>query len=100
MNKQVLAQNYLSENNQAVINTYVKDYLEETEEDAKKSEEVVASICKDLKEKEAKLYKKEHIHPDTFSRNSILGVEKEYFRKVKLIEDIMKCEIHSAFKDL
>ena len=89
---------YLSENTEAIINKYVQDYVENTKEDVKTVEKVVNTICRQLKSIEDNLYKQESIHPDTFSKSSILGVEKEYFLKVKLIEDLMKSEIDTMFK--
>lgn len=98
MPNQALTHHYLSDNTEAIVNTYVQGYLEHVEEDVTKKEKVINSICKKLQSVEENLYRKEGIHPDIFNPNSILGVEKEYFRKVKLIEDVMKSEVHTIFK--
>lgn len=100
LTNEALSHHYLSENTEAIIYRYVQGFLEHTDEDVDKTEKVIYSICGKLKSIEDNLYKKEGIHPDTFSRNSILGVEKEYFLKVKLIEDVMKSEVHTIFKNL
>lgn len=99
LKSKAIAYEYLSENTEAIVNTYVLGYLDESKEDFEKSEKVIRKICEQLQIVEDNLYKKEGIHPNTFSKNSILGVEQEYFRKVKFIEDVMRSEVHTIFEE-